>query len=97
MAESALRHHQAGRKAEAEKLYRQVLAQRPDHADVLNLLGVLLHQSGRNAEALELIDRSIRLNPQAAIYHNNRGLVLLAEKRFDEAEHPYGRALTGGK
>ena len=92
-AESALRHHRAGRTAEAEKLYRQVLAQRPDHADALNLLGVLLHQSGRNAEALESIDRSIRLNPQAAVYHNNLGLVLLAEKRFDDAEAAYRRTV----
>ena len=37
----ALGHHQAGRLAEAEAIYRQVLAQFPDHADALHLLGVL--------------------------------------------------------
>jgi Flp pilus assembly protein TadD len=38
--------HQAGRLAEAEALYRRVLADQPNHADTLNLLGALAHQTG---------------------------------------------------
>ncbi len=39
--ESAQSHHQAGRLAEAEKIYRQILAQQPDNPWALHLLGVL--------------------------------------------------------
>jgi protein O-GlcNAc transferase len=38
----ALRRHQAGRLAEAEDLYRRVLAARPDWADVHVNLGAVL-------------------------------------------------------
>ena len=40
-------HHQAGHLREAEGIYRQILAQRPDHADALHLLGVLAGEAVR--------------------------------------------------
>ena len=61
--QTALGHHQAGRLAEAEAIYRQVLAQFPDHADALHLLGVLACQAGRPDAAIELIGRAIAINP----------------------------------
>ena len=42
----AIGHHQAGRMAEAEGLYRQVLEQDPGYPDALHLLGVLALQAG---------------------------------------------------
>lgn len=53
--EIAIQHHQAGRLAEAEKIYRQILAQQPDHPDALHLLGVLAVQAGRLDAAVDLI------------------------------------------
>jgi predicted O-linked N-acetylglucosamine transferase (SPINDLY family) len=69
--QQALGHHQVGRLAEAEALYRQVLAACPDHADVLHLLGVLAGQTGRTAESIELIGRATAANPGVADYHAN--------------------------
>src|SRR5437867_1473861 len=46
--EVARAHHQSGRLAEAEAIYRQILAVEPRHADALHLLGVIAHQVGRN-------------------------------------------------
>ena len=43
----AVAHHQIGRMAEAESLYRQVLAVEPDHAETHHYLGVLAWQIGR--------------------------------------------------
>jgi predicted O-linked N-acetylglucosamine transferase (SPINDLY family) len=71
--QTALGHHQAGRLAEAEALYGRVLAQVPDHADALHLLGVLACQSGRPAAAIDLIGRAIALRPAVAAYHSNLG------------------------
>jgi len=59
----ALQHHQAGRLHEAEQLYRQVLAQQPNHAKALHLLGVLAGQVGRNDVAVDLIRRAIAFRP----------------------------------
>jgi tetratricopeptide (TPR) repeat protein len=93
LCQVALRKHEAGLLDDAEGLYRRVLAQEPNHADALNLLGVLVHQRGRNEEAVELIGRAIALNPNAAVYHNNLGLSLVALRRFDEAETAYRKAV----
>jgi predicted O-linked N-acetylglucosamine transferase (SPINDLY family) len=69
----ALEHHQAGRLAEAEALYRQVLAVDPNYADALNLLGVLAGQGGHLDAAVELIGRAVAIDPTAPHYHANLG------------------------
>ena len=49
--EKAAAHHNAGRFAEAETLYRQVLSAIPDHLEARMLLGAALNAQGRPAEA----------------------------------------------
>lgn len=91
--ESALAHHQAGRLAQAEAVYAQILAGRPDHADALHFLGVLHHQRGENERARELIARSVELKPDAPDYCNNLGIVLRHLRRYDEAIACYRKLL----
>jgi len=90
----ARRHHQAGRVAEAQTLYRQILARQPNHADALHLLGMVEHQKGRSAAALELIQRAIQIEPNRADFHSNAGLVLAALVRNPEAIQSYRKALA---
>jgi hypothetical protein len=45
----ACQHHQAGRLEEAERLYRQVLAQQPGHAQAMHGLGLLASQAASAA------------------------------------------------
>jgi tetratricopeptide (TPR) repeat protein/SAM-dependent methyltransferase len=90
----ALQQHQAGRLAEAETLYRQILQTEPNHADALHLLGVIAHQSGKHEIAVEYIARAIALNPAAAEYHNNIGEVYRALAKMSEAEASFQRALA---
>jgi tetratricopeptide (TPR) repeat protein len=82
--EIAVQHHKAGRFAEAEAMYRQVLVEEPQNPDALHLLGVLAHQSGNNQAAVELIRRAIAVRPAAA-YFTNLGVVLTDLRRLDEA------------
>jgi predicted O-linked N-acetylglucosamine transferase (SPINDLY family) len=69
----AIGHHQAGRLAEAEPIYRQVLGQVPDHPDALHLLGAVACQTGHLAAAIELIGRAIAINSDVAEYHGTLG------------------------
>ncbi len=104
--QEAVRHHQAGRLAQAERLYRDILKQDPNHADALHLLGGLANQAGQRQAALDLIDRALGLNPAAAPFHASRGYVLQALGRHDEAlssfdqateiDASHAEALTGG-
>ena len=67
--------HQAGRRQEAETIYRQVLARRGDHAPAQHFLGLLMHQTGRSAEGLTLMERSLKSEPNNADFLNNLGTV----------------------
>jgi tetratricopeptide (TPR) repeat protein len=73
----AVNHHEAGRLAQAESLYREILKQDPRQADALHLLGVLCGQTKRETDGIKLIKQAIALRPGVAAYHNNLGNVLL--------------------
>ncbi|HWE74565.1 MAG TPA: tetratricopeptide repeat protein [Stellaceae bacterium] len=90
----ALRLHQNGQFAEAERLYRQILTRDPRHADSLHLLGVLAYQRGEPQIAIDLIARAIAINDAVPFFHNNRGLALVALGQIGEAAAHYERALA---
>lgn len=91
--ELALRHHQEGRLAQAEALYRQILAAQPKHADALHLLGLIAHQLGRHGRALDLIRQAIAIDPNYPAAHCNLGEACRALGWLDEAIANYRRAI----
>jgi protein O-GlcNAc transferase len=91
--QSAIQHHQAGRLAQAEAIYREVLVGYPNSADALHYLGVIAHQRGRNDVAVELIGRAATLAPGSATIHGNLGEVLRHLGRLDDAIACFRRAL----
>ena len=66
-------HHHAGRLAEAEQIYRQILAVQPNHAHTLHLLGMLAMQGRQFPQAIELIGRAVHLDASQAVFHANLG------------------------
>ena len=89
----ALRRHQAGQLADAEALYRQILAAQPNHSDALHLLGVIAHQCDRHESAIDLIRQSILHDPRNAAAHSNLGEACRKIGRIDEAIASFRRAL----
>jgi protein O-GlcNAc transferase len=87
----ALAHHQAGRLAEAERLYRRVCAADPNHVPALHRLGVVAHQLGR-PDAVDILARAVKLRPDIAEVHNDLGVVLGARGRLAEAAAAFERA-----
>ena len=90
----ALQHHQSGRLAEAESIYRQILAADPRHAESLHFLGVIAHQVGRNDLAADLIRQAIALRPNFPAAYNNLGTALLAADSLNAAAEFLERAAT---
>jgi Flp pilus assembly protein TadD len=90
----ATQHHQAGRLPQAEQLYRQVLALRPDHADAMYLLGVVAHQMGHGDLAVDLIHRAIALRPNSPQAHTNLGNVLVDRGQLDQAIAAFRQAIA---
>jgi tetratricopeptide (TPR) repeat protein len=92
--QAAIAHHRANRLAEAEGVYREILAAFPDQPDALYLLGLLAHQVGRSDAAVELIGRAIALAPGQAARHVTLGDAYGVLGRLDEAIASYRQALA---
>jgi tetratricopeptide (TPR) repeat protein len=90
----AAQHFSHGRLAAAEALCRQILAQQPENAEALHILGLVAWQAGRLNDAGALLSRSCALRPNYAPTHNNLGGFLLALGRIDDAERCITRALS---
>src|SRR5258708_8441602 len=81
----ALAHHRAGRYDQAAALYRAILAAHPNHADSLNLLGVIAQQRGDNAQAVQLIQKAVQIRADRPAYYVNLATALRGLKRYEEA------------
>jgi len=89
----AIQHQQAGRLAEAEQIYRQVLATDENQPDAWHLLGVSSYQTGEYGKALQYLAQAIRLRGDVALFHSHLGDVLRVLQRIPEASACYRRAL----
>jgi predicted O-linked N-acetylglucosamine transferase (SPINDLY family) len=85
---------QAGRREEAQSLYRQILVADPQHLDATQMLAVLTHESGRSDEAIEMLRGAIREHPGFASCHGNLGMMLASQGKLDEAIDCFRRALA---
>lgn len=73
---SARDHLTAGRLREAGALYQQILAEAPDHAPSLHLLGVVALQIGQTQLAVNLIQAATEHDPTVPAYRNDLGEAL---------------------
>ncbi len=60
---TALQHQQAGRLAEAERIYHAILAEQPQDGRAWHYLGMVAHLGGRHDEAAQSLDRAMQLQP----------------------------------
>ncbi|HWA42794.1 MAG TPA: tetratricopeptide repeat protein [Hypericibacter adhaerens] len=83
--EQGLALHRAGRLDDAAALYARRLAQRPDDAESLHLLGLIRQQQGSPQAAVPLIERACALEPRVPLFRANLAVVLSAAGRSAEA------------
>lgn len=93
--DAAVAAHRSGQLDAAEAGYRSVLQHgtTKEQTEAHQLLGVLLHRLGRAQEALSELDAALAQDARHAGAWANRGLVLLALARADDAETSFERAL----
>ncbi len=93
LGRQAVALHQQGRLAEAEKLYRQILAIDARVFPALYLLGVVRLEQGDSTEAAALLKRAVAINGNDPAAWLHYGLAQQAEKRFTDALAAHERAL----
>lgn len=84
---------QQGKLAEAETIFRQVIAIDPTNADALAFLGITLAKVGKGLEALHFLAAAVQYQPANPAYHSNLGNALRDVGRYAEAVECYDRAL----
>lgn len=89
----ALQHHQAGRWAQAEAIYREVLAAMPGQAEALDLLGALLAQTRRAEEGIAILREAVAADPRRVSAWMNLGLLLRGRDALEEALGCYRRVV----
>jgi tetratricopeptide (TPR) repeat protein len=88
----ALSLHSTNMLEEAKTIYRDILAEHPDEANALNLLGVLTAQEGHFDEAIRLIRKALSIS-EHPMFLNNLGTVFLEKKEYERAEELFLQAL----
>lgn len=92
----ALQHQQAGRWAEAEARYRELLIQDRNHAEAHYNLGCVLSSTGRPASAIACFRAALAVRPNFPEAVNNLGNALRAAGQIQESAFAY-RAATAMK
>lgn len=85
---------QGGYPQESIRLYQQILAVDPKHAEALNLCAIAYFESGEAAQAIRSLQNAVSVQPNYVEAHNNLGNVFKALGKFAEAETAYGKALA---
>jgi tetratricopeptide (TPR) repeat protein len=77
----------AGRKSDAERTVRQLVAIEPGNADALNYLGYLLADRGQQLdEAIRLVRRALDIEPNNPNYLDSLGWAYYRRGDYDQAE-----------
>jgi protein O-GlcNAc transferase len=90
----AVQAHNRGNVAEAEALYRSVLAVDESNFPALNMLGILQGQRRNFAEAIILLKRASKVNPQSAEAYANLGHIYFQGGDLRQAAASYTQAIA---
>ncbi len=85
----------AGRRAESEKVFRDVIAHDPFDASALNYLGYMLAEQSRSLdEAMTLIQRALKIEPDNPSFLDSLGWTYVQQGKLDLADAPLTAAAT---
>ena len=94
LADSARFLADRGEKAEAEKIYQQILQVAPYHIRALNFLSVRAMERGELEASQQYLERALRAAPERPILHENLALVHRARGELTQALASLDRAIA---
>lgn len=91
--EKAFVAHKSGNIELAYKLCKMVLKRKPQEADALHLMGVVVHQMGMTEKAFDYISQAISIKKENPIYYNSLGIVLKEVGRYGQSIKCYEKSI----
>lgn len=85
----------AGRRPDAQKVFRDLIARDPLDANALNYLGYMLAEQGTSLdEAVSLIQRALKVDPENPSYLDSLGWAYFQQGKLDLADAPLSAAAS---
>src|SRR5208283_301321 len=91
LLKKGIKHHQAGRRGQAETCYRRSLKADPRCPQALHLLGLLAQQAGEYQESIRWIGEALAVSPDDPDTLNSMADAYLGQGQFQSASHFYQR------
>ena len=89
----AVKNQQKGLYAQAIQGYQEILAERPNHWETYNNLGLIYQNQKQYTKSLEFYQKALVLNPRYLKGHNNLGLLYLTLGKLEEAAQQFSKVL----
>lgn len=91
--DAARGHLRAGRMAEAERGFRDVIAKHPELGGAHANLGLMLRNAGKHDESIAALERAVKASPKQPLFHNQLGVSYRHKGKFDKAREAYEQAI----
>lgn len=92
--DAARTHLRAGRLAEAERGFRDVIAKHPELAGAHANLGLILRNGGKHNESVAALEQAVKVSPKQAVFHNQLAISYRHKGEFQKARNAYEQALA---
>jgi Flp pilus assembly protein TadD len=92
--DAARAHLRAGRTAEAERGFRDVVAKHPELGGAHANLGLMLRNAGKHDESVAALEQAVKVSPKQPAFHNQLGVSYRHKGQFGKAREAYEQALS---
>jgi tetratricopeptide (TPR) repeat protein len=92
--DGARAHLRAGRVAEAERGFREVIAKHPELGGAHANLGLILRNAGKHDESIAALEQAVKVGPKQPVFHNQLGVSYRHKGEFQKARNAYEQAIA---
>jgi tetratricopeptide (TPR) repeat protein len=92
--DAARAHLRAGRAAEAERGFRDVIAKHPELGGAHANLGLILRNAGKHDESIAALEQAVKVSPRQPVFHNQLGVSYRHKGMFQKARNAYEQAIA---
>jgi tetratricopeptide (TPR) repeat protein len=92
--DAARAHLRAGRTADAERGFRDLIAKHPELGGAHANLGLILRNAGKHDESIAALQEAVKASPKQPAFHNQLGVSYRHKGQFNKAREAYEQAIA---
>ena len=92
--DAARAHLRAGRSAEADRGFRDLIARHPELGGAHANLGLILRNAGKHDESIAALEQAVKVSPKQPAFHNQLGVSYRHKGEFQKARKAYEQAIA---